>query len=65
MFSLLFRGLSVVWRPGHVMHEFCKMADFLAMLFFVMALSFILVIRPIREARIADKVHPMHTATEI
>jgi len=55
LFSLVFRGLSVIWNPGHVLHEFCKMADFVAMLFFVMALSFILVIRPVREARIADK----------
>ncbi len=55
-FSLLFRGLSVIREPGHVFHEFCKLIDFLSMLLFMMALNLILVIRPIREARIADKV---------
>ena len=55
-FSLLFRGLSVIREPGHVFHEFCKLIDFLSMFLFMMALNLILVIRPIREARIADKV---------
>lgn len=53
--SLFFRGIGLVWSPVHVLHEFCRLADFLSILIFITAFSLLLVIRPIREGRIADK----------
>lgn len=53
--SLMFRSLGALFNPGHVFHEFCRLAEFLSVLIFVSAFSFLLVIKPVREGRIADK----------
>lgn len=53
--SLVFRSLGALVNPGHVFHEFCRLTEFLSVLIFVGAFSFLLVIKPVREGRIADK----------
>ena len=54
--GLLCRGLSVLSDPKEPFFEVLRLGDFVSVVLVVAAASAMLVIRPVRDARMADKV---------
>lgn len=55
LLSLLCRGLSVIFDPEDPAFEVLRLGDFMSIVLVVAAASVMLVIRPVRDARMADK----------
>lgn len=55
LLSLVFRGFSILSEPKEVAFKLLRLGDFISMVLVVAAASIMLVIRPVRDARLADK----------
>lgn len=55
LLSLVFRGFSILSDPKAVAFELLRLGDFVSVVLVVAAASAMLVIRPVRDARLADK----------
>ncbi|GMH40687.1 hypothetical protein BSKO_08591 [Bryopsis sp. KO-2023] len=60
--GVLCRGLTVIPMPRSQPFEFLRLGDFVSVALFVVASSYFLVVRPVRDTRFADKTAGMMIA---